>query len=490
MVKKNIEKIQILPDSKLTCFVLTSLFSKSECEELLNNEVKKSFKSASLNYPKYYRNNERLVLDNELLSQQLFNKVKDYLPEFIKTYSDKDLRPEVWSLKGINKRLRFCKYSVNQYFSRHLDGVHYHSETEQSKLTFMLYLNSSVEFKGGRTLFFRTKDSQDIWASYIPKQGDLIVFDHNIWHEGEILSDGEKYVLRSDILFSNNSIQTDNTAFKGHLGYIWSLLKFNNNYILSGGRDKAIRVWNHLGELLFSLMGHENSVLCIEKIQNDIFITGSRDKSIIVWRDFKEVNRINIHSATILSLCCIDENRFLSSSGDALIQLVNLNGEILKVFKEHSDWVWNSIKINDDLFASCSEDGSIKIWNLNSEKSLMTFNEDFPIQCLGFIKRRKTLISGNIKGEIKIRTLTDNLGQKESKCFKAHRGIVRTIKVIDDENFATGGEDGKLRIWNIQGLLKAEYLHDNFVQAIELLEKDRILSASYDGTIKVRDLSF
>lgn len=50
-------------------------------------------------------------------------------------------------------------------------------------LTFMVYLNSAAgNFVGGRTLFYKSMTDKEILAEYTPHQGDLIIFDHNIWH--------------------------------------------------------------------------------------------------------------------------------------------------------------------------------------------------------------------------------------------------------------------------------------------------------------------
>lgn len=66
----------------------------------------------------------------------------------------------------------------------------------------MVYLNSAAgNFTGGRTLFYKNMIEKQIIAQYVPKQGDLIIFDHNIWHEGEKLESGEKFVMRSDIVY-------------------------------------------------------------------------------------------------------------------------------------------------------------------------------------------------------------------------------------------------------------------------------------------------
>ncbi len=478
----------ILPDTKITCFVIPSLFSKSECEQLLNTDIKNSFQKAISNYPTHYRNNDRFVLDDKDLASQLFEKVKPYLPETIEVNSAIPSENGIWRLKELNHRIRFCKYSVNQYFHRHLDGVHYRSDTIQSKLTFMIYLNSATEFEGGRTLFFKTKEAEEIWASYTPQQGDLIVFDHNVWHEGEILTQGEKFVLRSDILYCKKETEKSEVPFSGHLGYIWSLLKFDNNTILSGGRDKEIKIWTASGEQKQSLQGHKNSILCIEKISADIFISGSRDQRIIVWKDFKISKEINVHAATVLSLCRIDENTFASSSGDNTIKISNLDGTALRTFQEHTDWVWQVIKIDDSMIASGSEDCSIKLWNCKTGKSIRTFHSDAPVISLAYNKKTRQLISGNLHGEIAIRTLNDSYQQQKVSTFSAHVGIIRTIKFIDDTHIATGGEDCKVKIWNLNGPLISELEHQNFVQSIELLNSRTIISASYDGTIRVWEL--
>ncbi|NRB84838.1 MAG: 2OG-Fe(II) oxygenase [Winogradskyella sp.] len=484
MITSKIEIQNILPNTNSTCFVIQSLFSKIECEELLNTKIKNSFKKAISNYPTYYRNNDRFVTDNDDLANQLFEKVKPYLPETIKINSTIQSENGVWHLKELNNRLRYCKYSTNQYFHRHLDGVHYRDETTQSKLTFMIYLNSATEFKGGRTLFFKTKETDEIWASYVPKQGDLIVFDHNVWHEGEILTQGEKFVLRSDILYSKEAIKQIQEPFTGHLGYIWSILKIDDNTILSGGRDKEIKSWNISGKQKYSFKGHQNSILCIEKISDDIFVSGSRDRQILVWKDHKVFNKIKVHAAIVLSLCRLDNNTLASSSGDNTIKLSNLNGTVLKTFKEHTNWVWQVIKLDHDIISSSSEDGTIKIWNLNTDKSLKTFLEDCSIISLSYNRLTRKLISGNLRGEISIRTLSKDYHQTKIQTFKAHVGIIRTIKVINNNQFATGGEDNKVKIWDFDGKLIVEFEHQNFVQSIEKLDDNTIISASYDGTIK------
>lgn len=70
----------------------------------------------------------------------------------------------------------------------------------------MIYLNSARDnFTGGRTLFYKNQTDDNILAEYTPHEGDLIIFDHNIWHKGEMVNQGEKYVMRSDVIYQKIS---------------------------------------------------------------------------------------------------------------------------------------------------------------------------------------------------------------------------------------------------------------------------------------------
>jgi 2OG-Fe(II) oxygenase superfamily/WD domain, G-beta repeat len=481
----------LLSDNKFTCFIVPSLFSKEECGNLLTQKIKSAFEKAISNYPTYYRNNDRLQIDDELLANSLFAKIENYLPNVIDTNSTIKSENGKWQLSKLNERLRYCKYSTNQYFHRHLDGIHYRSADEQSKLTFMIYLNGANDFEGGRTLFYETKSAKEILASYIPQQGDLIIFDHNVWHEGEVLTKGEKFVLRSDILYKRiDTKSSDLLPFEGHLGYIWKILKFDANTIISGGRDKGIKIWNKDGELKQSLNGHNNSIIAIEKISSHCFVSASRDKTIKMWHrdnanEFSLNNTFYLHEAIVLSLCKLDENLFASSSGDNKIKIIHIDGFVENSLDEHGNWVWQIVSLKKGFLASCSEDCTIKIWDYAKLNSLFTFTEKFGLSAMLFIKEKNILICGNFNGEILIKKLANDFSEMNTRNIKAHNGIIRTLVQLNTRLIASGGEDNKVIIWDIEtGESIDEYFHDNFVQSVALIGDDEILSASYDGTIK------
>lgn len=489
------EIVDLLPAQPRVCFVIRKLFTLQECQALLPEAVKESFQKAIANYPTSYRNNDRFVTDNNQLARDLFDKVKPYLPSTVTIQSNNATESGVWKL--LNSRIRYCRYSAGQYFSRHLDGVYYRSQEVQSKLTFMAYLNGVEDFTGGRTLFYHSKDAQEIWMAYTPQQGDLIVFDHNLWHEGEVLQSGEKFVLRSDILYRRIEAVKPTASLdakpyqEGHLGYIWKLLFLDEKTLISGGRDKIIKVWGANGMCIQQLEGHKNSILCFAKITNELFLSGSRDRSIRAWQTregrFWQISEYYFHEALVLSLCRIDDQTFASSGGDKIIHIATLSGQILRTLQGHTDWVWNVILLEKSWLVSCSENKTLKIWDHVTEQCLATFEENSPVHCLVSHSSGEWLISVNYAGEITIRKKgkSSYIWHLE-RIFQAHQGIIRTLLLLTDATLVSGGEDNKIKIWNLQtGTCLTEYIHQNFVQSIVLNSDNQLVSASYDGKIQV-----
>jgi hypothetical protein len=484
---------QLLPDSPGICFLIPGLFNKKECEELLENSINASFQSAAADYPSYYRNNERLVIDDDALAGFLFEKVQPYLPQEINITTGNEAEQGHWKLSQLNSRLRFCRYAAHQYFHRHLDGVHYRSATEQSKLTFMIYLNGADAFKGGRTLFYRSKEDTAIWAAYTPVCGDLIVFDHNLWHEGEVLESGEKYVLRSDILYTRSVGGASPQPYSGHLGYIWQLLQLDEHTLLSGGRDKQVRVWDKHGICKQVLYAHDKSVLCLEKMGPDVFLSGSRDRQIKRWQRqadgmFYCTHTFTLHTAAVLSLCRLTAQLFASAGGDNSINIVKVDGTVVHRLTEHTSWVWQVIPLYEGHFASCAEDGTIKIWQYETGHALKTFAQHSPAVCLCYDSNANVLISGHLDGTI---VFTSPGSGQVVRTIQAHSSIVRTLLLLDGDHLASGAEDSLVKIWDLRSQTCVRTIqHQNFVQSLVCSKDGLLLSASYDGTIKQTILPF
>ncbi|WP_167856218.1 2OG-Fe(II) oxygenase [Hymenobacter metallicola] len=481
----------LLTDTELICFIVPGAFSAAACDALLTPAIKAQLRPAATHYPTYYRNNERCIVDSEALARQLFTVIEPMLPSELPAEQPAG---QPWRLKQLNSRLRFCRYAAGQYFHRHLDGMYHESETVQSRLTFMVYLNDAADFSGGRTLFYRNKDDAQVWAEYHPAKGDLIVFDHRLWHEGEQLEAGEKYVLRSDILYETTPQPVPQSVpfAPGHLGYIWQVLPFGEE-LLSAGRDKLIKVWGRTGELRQHLAGHQNSILSLCQLNAQTLLSGSRDMTVKVWgRDaqgFTLRRSLDLHPATILSLHRLTDQLFVSTAADGLIKISDELGQVHHSLAGHTDWVWQAVPVAAELLVSSSEDGTLRLWNWRRNTGLQCIGHGLPpAHALLFDPEQRRLLAGNYAGQIQIWQADASLQHWEVlTTLAAHHGIVRTLTLLPDGRLVSGGEDSKVKVWDLAtGTCQQEMAHNDFVQSTAWLRESRqLISASYDGRLSI-----
>lgn len=135
------------------------------------------------------RNNERVIFDDPALGLELFQVLKRQVPARLQL---RDEQRAVFAC-GLNERFRGYRYSPGQRFGPHYDGAYARSAEERSELTVLFYLNEG--FVGGATRFL------DLGLEVQPKEGQALVFTHAVLHEGAMVEQGIKYVLRSDVMY-------------------------------------------------------------------------------------------------------------------------------------------------------------------------------------------------------------------------------------------------------------------------------------------------
>ena len=448
----------------------------NECEQLIPS----GFQATISHYPNYYRNNDRRVCDAPDQANQLFGSLPG---------EALDLLGSQGNLSGLNPRLRFCRYQTGQYFSRHRDGVHYSNDGTESRLSFVLYLNDGDDFRGGRTLFFEDQHHPDPHYAFEPQAGDLLIFDHRVWHSGEILHQGTKYVLRSDLMFrktvAHPRLDYRLTGPNGHQGYIWKLLNYEERFLLSAGRDRSIRVWDRLGHCRQVLQGHSSSIVSMCRLENGHLASAGREGQIRIWslhsERFQLKTSLKGHRSVVLQLIPWREN-FLSSGGDGWIKCWNSGGELVWKRKMHGGWVWGLQVINDCLGMSADEQGDVRLWSLETGDPVQDWNMDYGVLGMGWQPGTQHLLLGNAQGELHLLRLEGHRLIPVRSLSGAHRGIVRCITPLNDA-WLTCAEDGQVIQWSTDlRQMQQRLQHQDFAQSAARFG-GAIYSAGYDGQI-------
>jgi predicted 2-oxoglutarate/Fe(II)-dependent dioxygenase YbiX len=167
-------------------FTISGLLAPEECATLIALSEERGFEPAGVRTAQgqqalpLVRNNERVVVEAPAWRELVWQRLCRYpLPDV------KGLRA-----RGLPRALRFYKYTPGQRFKMHKDGP-WTEDGLTSQLTLLVYLNDG--FLGGATAFRE--------LSVTPQTGTALLFLHDTWHEGSAVTEGCKYVLRSDVMY-------------------------------------------------------------------------------------------------------------------------------------------------------------------------------------------------------------------------------------------------------------------------------------------------
>jgi prolyl 4-hydroxylase len=171
-------------------FIVTDFLTHKECDELITRSEQLGYDEAGVNTGssaqliKGIRNNYRLEYPDTDLAETLWQRTRALLP------AEPDGAPAV----GFFDHFRFYRYDVGERFNKHKDGRIRLSPEIASRWTFLLYLND--DFEGGETEF------EDLTVS--PRRGAALCFRHELRHKGCPITQGRKYVLRTDVLYQGD----------------------------------------------------------------------------------------------------------------------------------------------------------------------------------------------------------------------------------------------------------------------------------------------
>uniref|UniRef100_A0A7S1M0M5 Fe2OG dioxygenase domain-containing protein n=1 Tax=Neobodo designis TaxID=312471 RepID=A0A7S1M0M5_NEODS len=211
---------QIAPDwLGPRAIVLHGVFGPEECKSVMQyfegcNVTEKCMARTD------YRNNYRVSVQNEAVAAAIFARIRPFLPDTEvvdestgEFYANEGLGMRgSWKPVGLNPCFRVCKYDPDGHFGPHCDSDYVRDLNHRSLKTFMIYLND--DYGGGTTNFLAPHElhydeatkrfaapASAVRAALKARQGDALIFDHNILHEGGTVADGFKYIMRCEVMY-------------------------------------------------------------------------------------------------------------------------------------------------------------------------------------------------------------------------------------------------------------------------------------------------
>ncbi|MGI4737889.1 MAG: prolyl hydroxylase family protein [Janthinobacterium lividum] len=177
-----------------TIFTVEDFLTRAECLQYIVRSEEIGYELAKVNTASGskvktdVRNNSRAFHNSEELAQELWQKLAPFAPARLGNST----------ALGLNELFRFYRYQRGHKFRGHYDESYIRNAQEASYFTFMVYLNDN--FQGGDTTFRGVRIK--------PRQGMALLFLHSLYHEGSEVTQGVKYVLRSDMMYRTETPDT------------------------------------------------------------------------------------------------------------------------------------------------------------------------------------------------------------------------------------------------------------------------------------------
>ena len=196
-----------------------------------------------------------------------------------------------------------------------------------------------------------------------------------------------------DILKNNQYDPNKIIEIKEGVNYEKCLCKINNNTIASGSVDHRIKIWDIQKQSIKKfLVGHTSYVntLLLTKKEEQL-LSGGGDGLIIVW-DIKENDKLyqyghkilRGHQSVVQSMIKINENKIISCSNDKSIRvwdLIDLNC-VYCMNNSHTSVIYGLAVTNDYKLISVGNDSKINFYDVQCEKdnndrdNVISQNED------------------------------------------------------------------------------------------------------------------
>jgi len=190
--------------------------------------------------------------------------------------------------------------------------------------------------------------------------------------------------------------------------------------------------------------------------------SGGKDRSVRVWdltkdpfKDPKatEPAAVIANTAVVTSLALTrDGSQILTGGADHTVRVWNATKfDMLGSLKQSAPIRGISVGPDGALLASAGDDNSLWIWDLKARLPLQRFMESSgPAVGLGFLADGKTVVAGDTSGAVRPWT--------PSAVGVADAGKVRAVAVMPDgRTVATAGDDGTVRVSQINGTLVRRY---------------------------------
>ena len=140
--------------------------------------------------------------------------------------------------------------------------------------------------------------------------------------------------------------------------------------MISFSADKTIKIWDlETFECLQTLNGHNDKVIRVENLSTNQQLSSSDDHTIKLWDIDTDLCLQTFNNSEEAYCLKIISDKTFASGSYKKIKIWNIDdGRCIKTLNGHTSWVSDLLLLPNGYLVSCSEDKTIKVWNIEQDQ--------------------------------------------------------------------------------------------------------------------------
>lgn len=245
---------------------------------------------------------------------------------------------------------------------------------------------------------------------------------------------------------------------RGHLTRVWAVAcSADGRRVASASDDGTVRLWDpRTGECVHVMTGHTDWIRTLAfDPSGERLASAGEDGRVLLWDVARGTlaARIETGMPRVFGVTFCDGGRCVAAGGSGTaIALFSSEGAPIGGLAGH-DGVVSAVVALDaagPTLASCSKDGTVKVWDLASRECIRTLEVGGQVRCGAFTDHGASFVSGGEDGILRRWALASGACVAQ---VRAHQGAIWSLAVAPGGDIlATAGNDGAVRLWSLPGV--------------------------------------
>lgn len=242
---------------------------------------------------------------------------------------------------------------------------------------------------------------------------------------------------------------------RGHDAAVTALTQVGTR-LLSGGEDQTLRQWEvDTGVLVGVIRGGVNHAWSVAVLDDALIASAHEDHCVRIWvkdpnRAWLEQRVLQGHSNRVWSVRPVREGtRAITGSEDTTARLWDVaSGRCLRVFGEHDGPVWAAdVSPDGEIAVTVGDEGVVRAWSVQDGRLLWR-------ESIGAVRIR-AVVCARVAGWVAAGAedndihVFDLATGSPSVVLSGHTDRVNALALIDGDRLVSGSRDGSVRMWDV-----------------------------------------